>query len=139
MKCFSKFDEAKPFTGGKVSTWTVDYNCQQENRVYFLPKEEVHAAHILIAADVRGEQEALKLAEEIKQNLTTANFAEYAQKYSDDTGSGAQGGDLGWFGKGVMIPEFEQSVFSLKLNQISEPIKTQYGYHLILLKEKREK
>jgi dolichyl-diphosphooligosaccharide--protein glycosyltransferase len=138
MKCFKKFDEAKPFTGGKIVTWIVDYDCKQSNKLFFLPKEEVDAAHILIMVnEKRTDAEALQLAEEIKSNLTTANFADYAKKYSDDPGSAANGGGLGWFGKGMMVPEFEKAAFELKAGEISEPVKTQFGYHLIWVKEKR--
>ncbi len=138
MKCFSKFDESIPFTGGKISTWEVDYSCQQSNKVFFLPKEEAHAAHILITPNGRTEEEALKLATEIRQNLTAQNFGEYAQKYSEDPGSKDKKGDLGWFGKGLMIKPFEDAAFGLKPGEISEPVKSQYGYHLIYLIEKRE-
>jgi len=136
QKCFSKFDEVRLFTGGKVSVWKVDYECNQKNQVFFLPKEEVNAAHILISTQKRSEAEALQLAQEIKKNLSTSNFAEYAQKYSDD-GSASGGGDLGWFKRGVMVKPFEAAAFSLAKGQISDPIKTDFGYHLILVKDKR--
>jgi dolichyl-diphosphooligosaccharide--protein glycosyltransferase len=137
LTCFKKFDEAKPFTGGKVSTWIVDYSCKQENKVFFLPKEEVKAAHILISTQKHSDEEALKLINNIKANLTTSNFGEYAKKYSDDTGSAVNGGELGWFGKGVMVPEFQKVAFELKKGDISEPFKTQFGYHIILLEDKK--
>lgn len=138
VKCFSKFDEVTPFNGGKVSTWVVDYNCKQNNKVFFLPKEELHVAHILITPNGRSEEEALKIANELKQNVTPQNFKEYAQKYSEDPGSKDKGGDLGWFGRGLMIKPFEDAAFGLKSGEISEPVKSQYGYHLIYLIEKRE-
>ncbi|HIH13469.1 TPA: hypothetical protein HA242_07135 [Candidatus Woesearchaeota archaeon] len=138
VECFSKFDDARTFTGGRIITWAVDYNCGQSNQVYFLPKEEVEAAHILIATSGRSEEEALKIIEDLQQNVTVKNFKEYAQTYSDDPGSKGQGGYLGWFGKGQMVPEFEQAAFSLKPNEISKPVKTQFGYHLILVLDTRK-
>jgi hypothetical protein len=137
MTCFEKFDEAQQVTSGKIITWVVDYNCKQENKVYFLPKEEVHVAHLLISTQDKKPEEALKIITEIKKNITPKNFAEYAKKNSQDPGSKNQGGDLGWFGKGVMVPEFEQTAFSLKEEEISEPVKTQFGYHLLYLIGKR--
>ena len=136
-KCFSLFDKAQPFTGGKIFTWKVDYECKQNNKVFFPKKEEVNAAHILISTQSRADEEALQLANEIKSNLTTANFAEMAQKYSEDPGSAAKSGDLGWFGKGVMIPEFEKVAFEQEKGKISNPVKSQFGYHIIYTKEKR--
>ncbi|MBI2666647.1 peptidylprolyl isomerase [Candidatus Woesearchaeota archaeon] len=138
MKCFQKFNDASASGTGRIITWIVDYSCQQENKVFFLPKEEVHASHILVSLQNRSDEEALALIKEIQTGLTAANFGVRAAKYSEDTGSQQNGGDLGWFGKGVMVPEFEQAAFSLKKGEISQPIKTQFGYHLIFLTEKRE-
>lgn len=137
MKCFQEFDETNSFFGGKIITWVMDYNCGQDNKIFFLPTEEVNAAHILIATSGRTAEEALLLAQEIKKNVTTKNFADYAKKYSEDPGSKQQNGQLGWFSKGIMVPEFEQAAFSLKEGQISEPVKTPFGYHLILVLDKR--
>ena len=65
-----------------------------------------------------------------------ANFEELAKKYSTD-GAAAKGGDLGWFSKGSMIPEFEKVAFAMKENQISDIVKTKFGYHIIKLTGKR--
>lgn len=137
QKCFQKFDDVDQ-GGFRIITWIVDYSCQQENKIYFLPQEQVHASHILISTEGRSEAEALTLAESLKQNLTTENFAEYAAKYSEDPGSGPRGGDLGWFRKGQMVAPFEEAAFSLRPGQISEPVKTQFGYHLIYVLEKKK-
>ncbi len=137
-KCFKKFDDSKEFASGRIITWEVDYNCKQQNKVYFLPEPQVHAAHILISTQQRSEAEALQLLESIRSNITAANFAAYAQSYSEDPGSRQQGGDLGWFKKGIMVPEFEETAFSLPAGEISKPVKTQFGYHLILVLEKKE-
>ncbi len=136
QKCFHKFDDVNQ-GGFRIITWIVDYDCQQENKVYFLPQEQVHAAHILISTEGRSETEALILAESLRQNLTTDNFAEYATQYSEDPGSKQNGGDLGWFKKGQMVAPFEEAAFFLRPGQISEPVKTQFGYHLIYVLEKK--
>jgi hypothetical protein len=87
----------------------------------------------------RTDAEAQALAEEIRQRLLAGeDFATLAQEYSDDTGSGAQGGDLDWFGRGAMVAHFEEAAFSLEVGEISEPIKTQFGYHIIEVLEKDE-
>ncbi len=137
LSCFRKFDETKGLNGARVLTWKIDYDCQQENLVYFLPKEEVHAAHLLITTAERSEQEALSLIESIRENVTSSNFEDYARKYSEDPGTAQKGGDLGWFTRGKMVPEFEQAAFSLNESQISLPVKTSYGYHLIQVLGKR--
>ena len=105
--------------------------------------EEVKARHILIrmkgsAMPVNGakpelsEEEALAKAQSIRAKLTAgADFAELAKVESDDTTTGANGGDLGAFKHGQMVPPFEQAAFSLPVGAVSEPVKTQFGYHLI--------
>lgn len=87
-------------------------------------EEQVWARHILVPTEVEANA-AYKLLE------GGVDFATVAQRYSKDTGSGANGGDLGWFGKGAMVPEFEEAAFSLKVGEISKPVKSQFGYHII--------
>jgi peptidyl-prolyl cis-trans isomerase D len=87
-------------------------------------EEQVWARHILVDT----EAEAKTILNFLKAG---GDFATFAKTSSKDTGSGANGGDLGWFGKGQMIPEFEAAAFKMKVGEISEPIKTQYGYHII--------
>ncbi len=95
-------------------------------------KPEIKARHILVADE--------KTAKEVKAKLDKGeDFAELAKKYSTDTGSAQNGGDLGWFGAGKMVPEFETAAYKLKKNEISEPIKSQFGYHIIQLLDKKEK
>ena len=87
----------------------------------------------------RTDAEARALAEELRQRLLAGeDFATLAREYSDDTGSGAEGGDLGWFGRGAMVPSFEEAAFSLEIGEISQPIKSQFGYHIIEVLEKDE-
>jgi parvulin-like peptidyl-prolyl isomerase len=85
----------------------------------------------------RSEEQALALINEVKQQLDAgADFATLARQYSEDTGSKDQGGELGWFGKGQMVAEFETAAYALQPGQVSEPVKTQFGYHLIKLEER---
>lgn len=85
----------------------------------------------------RSDAQAKALAEQLRQRLLAGeDFAQLAAVYSDDTGSGMQGGDLGWFGKSRMVAPFADAAFSLPLNQVSEPVKTDFGYHLIEVLEK---
>jgi parvulin-like peptidyl-prolyl isomerase len=91
---------------------------------------QIKASHIL----VKTEAEAKKIAEMLKKG---GNFAELAKKYSIDTGSAKNGGDLGYFSSGQMLPEFEQAAARLKPGEISEPLKTKFGYHLIKVADKK--
>ena len=84
---------------------------------------KIRASHIL----VEKQSQALKVLEELK---TGGDFKELARKYSTCP-SGKRGGDLGQFGRGQMVREFEQAAFALKPGQVSEPVKTQFGYHVI--------
>jgi foldase protein PrsA len=68
-----------------------------------------------------------------------AKFEELATEYSTDPGSAAKGGDLGWFGPGQMVPEFEEATYALDINEISEPVQSQHGFHIIQTTEKKEK
>lgn len=85
---------------------------------------QVRARHIL----VENEEEAKDLVNRIRKG---EDFAELAKQHSKDTGSAVQGGDLGFFPKGIMVKEFEEMAFSLPVGQVSDPVKTQFGYHII--------
>ncbi len=100
----------------------------------------VKARHILLkTAPGVTDADLLKRANNIKKKLTRKNFAKIAGKETEDaSGKGAKGGDLGWFEKGRMVPEFEAVAFKLRPGQISKPVKTNFGYHIILV-EKSEK
>ncbi|MEJ2103379.1 MAG: peptidylprolyl isomerase [Ignavibacteriaceae bacterium] len=93
----------------------------------------VRASHILIPH--QGEDEKNKLlADSIYTALKNgADFKEMAMKYSKDPGSAKNGGDLGWFGKGMMVKEFEDAVFNAKVGEVQKPISTTFGYHIILV------
>ena len=90
---------------------------------------QVKASHIL----VKTEDEALKLYEEIKGGK---DFAEVAMEYSSCP-SGRNGGDLGFFPKGVMVKPFEDAAFDMEVGELSKPVQTQFGWHLILLTDKK--
>jgi peptidyl-prolyl cis-trans isomerase D len=89
--------------------------------------EQRRASHIL----VKTEEEAKKLAAEARRN--PGAFAELARKHSQDSGSAAKGGDLGSFGRGMMVPAFEQAAFGMKQGEISDPVKSEFGWHVIKL------
>lgn len=87
-------------------------------------EEQVWARHILVETEAE--------AQEIYERLQDGeDFATVAQEVSKDTGSGANGGDLGWFGRGAMVPEFEKVAFNLEIGEISEPVQSEFGYHII--------
>ncbi|MDU0340646.1 peptidylprolyl isomerase [Bosea rubneri] len=96
------------------------------------PEEEVRARHILVPeeAQAKAALERLKKGED---------FAKVAGELSKDPGSGKEGGDLGWFAKERMVPEFAEAAFKLEKGQLSEPVKSQFGWHVIKLEDKRTK
>jgi peptidyl-prolyl cis-trans isomerase C len=96
------------------------------------PDEEVHARHIL----VEDEAQAKAAAERLKKG---EDFAKLAAELSKDPGSGKEGGDLGWFTKDRMVPEFAEAAFKLGKGEVSEPVKSQFGWHIIKLEDKRSK
>lgn len=108
--------------------------------------EEVSAKHILIAYDgaesataTRTQEEAETLANELLTRIQGGeSLADLAVEYSDDTGSGAEGGDLGSFGRDVMTENFEEAAFALPVGSISEIVETEFGYHIIEVYEKQE-
>lgn len=94
------------------------------------PQKEYSASHILVDDEAK--------ANELKQELDNgADFAELAKANSTDTGSGAQGGALGWFGLGAMVQPFEDAVVEAEIGKVAGPVKSDFGYHLILVTETR--
>jgi peptidyl-prolyl cis-trans isomerase C len=92
--------------------------------------EEVKARHIL----VKTEEEAKKISDELKKG---GDFEKIAREQSTDKGSGAAGGDLGWFTKDKMVPEFADAAFALKKSEVSAPVKSGFGWHIIKLEDRR--
>ena len=108
-----------------------------KNKEEFNEKESVHARHIL----VKTEAEANKIVSELKSlkgDALKSKFIELAKEKSTGP-SGPKGGDLGYFAKGQMVPEFNDKVFSMKVGEVSAPVKTQFGYHVIYLEDKKAK
>ena len=110
-------------------------------------KEEIKASHILITTlndmgeplseeeTAKKESEAQDILARIKQG---EDFEALAKEYSDDKASASNGGDLGYFAKGVMVPEFEEAAFKLEKGQVSDVVKSSFGYHIIKVDDKRE-
>lgn len=95
------------------------------------PATEYNAAHIL----VESEEKANELKAQIDGG---ADFAELARANSTDVGSGANGGDLGWFGTGMMVKPFEDAVIAAEIGTVTAPVQSDFGFHLILVKETRQ-
>ena len=96
------------------------------------PEEEVSARHILVDSEEK--------AKEIKEKLKAGgDFVALAKEYTLDTGTKEDGGNLGYFGRGQMVPQFEEVVFKLNKGEVSDPVKTQFGWHLIKIEDKRFK
>jgi foldase protein PrsA len=110
--------------------------------------KRVNARHILVAvpptANPTQREQMVKAAREriavaYDKLMKHEDFATVAKEFSDDPGSAAKGGELGWFGAGAMVPEFEQVAFSLKKNQISKPFETPYGFHIVQVTDIEQK
>ena len=118
-----------------------------QHKSEFQQQEEIKASHILVKTEAgpdgkvsaAADAAARKKAEDILKKLRAgANFEELAKKESDDKASAINGGSLGFFQRGSMVPEFEKAAFSLNKGQISDLVKTQYGYHIIRVDDKHQ-
>ena len=115
---------------GKISDADIKARYEKDIASY-VPPEEVHARHIL----VKTEDEANAI---LKQLADGGDFQAIAKEKSEDPGSKGNGGDLGFFAKGQMVPEFEAEAFALKPGETStKPVKSQFGYHIIKVEERR--
>ena len=94
------------------------------------PQDEVQARHILVEDEAKAKEIADKLAK-------GGDFAALAKEFSKDPGSKDNGGDLGFFGRGQMVPEFEAAAFALEKGKLSAPVKSNFGFHIIKLEDKR--
>ncbi|WP_255452409.1 Foldase protein PrsA [Sporosarcina sp. ANT_H38] len=102
----------------------------EENKDSFNQEEQVEASHILVEDEATAKKVAKKLA-------AGEDFAALAKEYSSDTASAANGGELGLFSRGKMVAEFEEAAFSMKVDTISDPVKTEHGYHIIKVTDKK--
>jgi len=103
----------------------------EENQASYAVEEQVKASHILVATEADAQQILDELA-------NGADFATLASTRSIDSGSAVRGGSLGWFGRGMMVPEFEEAVFALEVGELSGIVQTNYGFHIIQLAEVQE-
>lgn len=135
MKCFKPLSTQRSIGTGDILLWKIDWECKEKNIAFKEPSaetnEKVLANHILVSTNNLSDSEALAKAKNISSLINETNFEEIAKIYSDDKGSAVNGGNLGWFGKGIMVKEFEDAAFSLPIGQVSQPVKTNFGYHII--------
>ena len=111
------------------------------NYITSVPSKQtmVRASHILInkkESDEKNYEEAMKIYDQLVKG---ADFAVLAKQNSSDPGSAVKGGDLGWFGKGMMVPEFEKTAFNGKVGDVQKPVKTNFGYHIIKVTGRSDK
>lgn len=101
--------------------------------------EQTNARHILVATQDRDREEALAMAKEMREHIMEGDdFAEMAKEHSDDLGSGKEGGNLGWINPGDTVAPFEKAMNSLSVGQLSEPVESRFGWHIIEVKERRD-
>ena len=112
----------------------------EENLDQYSTPEQVKASHILLKTGEGAAEEAVRRQAEalVAKIRAGADFAELARRHSQDEATAKNGGDLGFFGRGAMVREFEEAAFSMAAGQVSDPVKTAYGYHIIKVVEKRE-
>lgn len=150
------FNIAKKLEAGKSTTDLVKTSQgyeivkTEEKRIKTDPftgeeEKEAEAAHLLICyKDIEScesglsKEEALARIKSLKAKATPANFKELVKENSTEPGAKDSGGELGWFGRGAMVEPFEQAVFEQKVDTISEPVETNFGYHLIYKKDERK-
>ena len=120
-----------------VPTADIEREYNNNSEQYTTP-EQVRASHILLKTEGKDDAAVKAKAEDVlKQARAGGDFAELAKKFSEDTDSAKNGGDLDYFGRGRMVPEFDQAVFAMQPGTISDLVKTQYGYHIIKLVDKK--
>lgn len=115
----------------KALTDGVDVTDEEIQAQYERQGTELNARHILVA----DEETANKVKKELDEG---GDFAKLAEEYSTDPGSAANGGSLDWFGTGAMVPEFEEAAYALEVEEISAPVQSQHGFHIIQVMEKRQ-
>lgn len=131
-----KFRHADQVRASHILISANPYQIQQEITAKSKTKmdeKELKAAVEKVMAEKQAEAE--KLAKELQAD--NSKFAQYAKKYSEDSQSAKQGGDLGFFAKDKMVPEFAEAAFKAKPNTVTEPVKSQFGYHIIFVTDRR--
>lgn len=109
-----------------------------DNITQYQTPEQIRASHILFNTAGKDEAAVRKQAEEVLAQVKAGgDFAELATKFSEDEGSKANGGDLDYFGRGRMVPEFETAAFAMQPGQVSDLVRTQYGFHIIKIVDKK--
>jgi peptidyl-prolyl cis-trans isomerase D len=136
---YIELDAAKMTVDTKADDATLKQQYEEQKAHYIAPEQRL-ASHILVKVDKNADAAAQKAALEKAQNIAKdaksgKDFAALAKADSDDAGSKAQGGDLGWLEKGVTDPAFESALFALKKGEISDPVKSDEGYHVIQLRD----
>lgn len=121
----------------KVSITEEELRTAYNSAIATKSPEERLASHILIETnEERSEEEALALAQELKEKVDSgAMFDDVAREYSDDLGSKKDGGNLGYVTPGTMVAEFEEALFNMVVDQVSDVVETEFGYHIIELRE----
>jgi len=120
-----------------VSPADVQRNYEDNQQQYSTP-EQVRASHILLKTEGKDDAAVKKQAEDLLAKVKSgADFAQLATKYSEDDSSKVKGGDLDFFPKGQMVPEFDKAAFSMNVGDISPLVRSQYGYHIIKLTDKK--
>ncbi|WLR47627.1 peptidylprolyl isomerase [Halobacillus litoralis] len=115
----------------KAASEGIEISEEEMKSYYDRMKTEVQASHILVSDE--------QTAKEVKEKIDNGeDFGDLAAEYSSD-GSAQQGGKLGWFGLGEMVAEFEDKAYELELGEVSEPVQSQFGYHIIKVTDKRDK
>src|SRR5689334_16377481 len=110
----------------------------EDNKQQYSTPEQVRASHILLKTEGKDDATVKKQAEDLLAKVKAgADFAKLATQYSEDTASKVKGGDLDFFPKGQMVPEFDKVAFSLKPGEISDVVKSQFGYHIIKVTDKK--
>ena len=106
----------------------------KQNVAQYSTPEQIRASHILLKTEGKDESAVKKQADEVaKRAKSGEDFAALAKEFSEDESNNAKGGDLDYFGRGTMVAEFENAAFGMKAGDISDPIKTSFGFHIIKL------
>jgi peptidyl-prolyl cis-trans isomerase D len=144
---YAMIDQAKVAAGVQVTQDELQAYYNQHRDQYRIA-EQAKVSHILIKTplpgadgkvDEKGVADAQKRAEDVlKQLKAGAKFEDLAKKYSEDPGSAKEGGSLGWIGKGRTVPEFEKAAFSLPKGQVSDLVKSSYGFHIIRVDDRQD-